>query len=71
MICEAIEGLARSHAVAVFAPLRYVGVGVLGLCGALLCARELEGQASGRGGRKGLIVLALALCAAAVLISQA
>lgn len=71
MICEAMEGLARSHAVAVLAPLRNAGASVLGFCGALLCAWELEGQASGRGGRKSLIVLALALCAAAVLIIQA
>ncbi|MEU0944618.1 hypothetical protein ABZ379_17735 [Streptomyces canus] len=51
--------------------IKSVGAGVLGICGALLGARELQAQASGRGGKKGLMVLAFALCAAAVLISQA
>jgi hypothetical protein len=51
--------------------IRKIVAGTLGLCGALLGARELQRQASGRGGRKSLILLAFALCAAGVLISQA
>jgi hypothetical protein len=51
--------------------IRNIVAGTFGLCGALLGARELQRQASSRGGKKSLIVLAFALCAAGVLISQA
>jgi hypothetical protein len=51
--------------------IRRVVASVLLLCGALLGARELQRQASSRSGKKGLMALAFALCAAGVLISQA
>ncbi|RPE37662.1 hypothetical protein EDD90_0521 [Streptomyces sp. Ag109_O5-1] len=51
--------------------IRRAVAGVLLLCGSLLCARELQRQASSRSGSKSLLGLAFVLCAVGVLISQA
>ncbi|WP_369223107.1 hypothetical protein AB5J52_18710 [Streptomyces sp. R39] len=51
--------------------IRRTVASVLLLCGALLWARELQRQASGRGAKKSLLGLAFVLCAAGVLMSQA
>ncbi|MEW2049875.1 hypothetical protein [Streptomyces sp. NPDC005476] len=50
--------------------VRHVCAGALLLCGAWLGVRELGQQASGRGGKRILLALGFALCAAGVLISQ-